>query len=121
MAKKSANPVDVIVGKRIRERRVAIGITQQSLGKALGITFQQVQKYEFGSNRVSAGRLYDIATLLKVPVSYFYEDLQQALEGETPISDESVIGTALERIKRRSRRELAVKLVLALLQTLEAD
>ena len=121
MPKKSANPVDGIVGKRIRARRIEVGITQLGLGKVLGVTFQQVQKYEVGTNRVSAGRLYEIGTVLKVPISYFYEGLKQALEPEPTISDEMVIGAALERIKHRSRRELAVKLALAVVQTLEVD
>ncbi len=121
MAKKSANPVDVIVGKRIRERRIAIGMTQEGLGKVLGVTFQQVQKYEFGTNRVSAGRLYDIGTILKAPVSHFYEGLQQSLEPGAAIADEMVIVAALDRIKHRPRRELAMKLVLAVLQAIEAD
>lgn len=121
MPKKSGNPVDAIVGKRIRARRVEVRMTQETLGKVLGVTFQQVQKYEFGTNRVSAGRLYEIGTVLKVPVSYFYEGLRQALEPDPTITDEMVIGAALERIKHRPRRDLAVKLALAVIQAIEAD
>jgi transcriptional regulator with XRE-family HTH domain len=121
MAKKSCNPIDVIVGKKIRARRVEAKISQAMLGQALGIAFQQIQKYEAGINRVTASRLYEIGTILKVPVSYFYDGLQQALKIESPVSDEMMIGRALDRIKHRSRRELAVKLVLALLLALESD
>ena len=70
---KKANLVDVHVGLRIRAARLAAGLSQERLGTALGITFQQVQKYEKGANRVGAGRLSDIARVLAVPVSYFFE------------------------------------------------
>jgi len=65
--------VDVHVGQRVRRRRWMLGMTQQQLGDAVGIKFQQIQKYETGMNRVSASRLYDIATALDVPVSFFFE------------------------------------------------
>ena len=71
------NPVDVHVGARIRMRRLLLGMNQESLAKALGLTFQQVQKYEGGSNRVSASRLSSVAKILGVPVGYFYSDLPQ--------------------------------------------
>jgi transcriptional regulator with XRE-family HTH domain len=71
---KSPNLVDVEVGKRIRTRRLAKGISQTALGRPLGVTFQQVQKYEKGVNRVGAGRLQQIAEILDVPVSFFYGD-----------------------------------------------
>lgn len=69
------HPVDVHVGKRIRHRRWLMGITQQQLAEAVGIKFQQIQKYETGMNRVSASRLWDIAEALTVPVSFFFEGL----------------------------------------------
>ncbi|MBW7056687.1 helix-turn-helix domain-containing protein [Paracoccus bogoriensis] len=68
--------VDVHVGKRIRHRRWMIGMTQQQLADRVGIKFQQIQKYETGMNRVSASRLWDIARALDVPVSFFFEGLQ---------------------------------------------
>lgn len=71
-----AHPVDVHVGKRIRHRRWLIGMTQQQLAEQVGIKFQQIQKYETGANRVSASRLWDIADALSVPVSFFFEGLQ---------------------------------------------
>ena len=71
------HPVDVHVGKRIRHRRWLVGITQQQLAEAVGIKFQQIQKYETGMNRVSASRLWDIAEALSVPVSFFFEGLNE--------------------------------------------
>ena len=71
-----AHPVDAHVGKRIRHRRWLIGMTQQQLAEQVGIKFQQIQKYETGANRVSASRLWDIADALSVPVSFFFEGLQ---------------------------------------------
>ena len=72
--KKKPNPIDTHVGSRVRLRRTMLGMSQEKLGEALGITFQQVQKYEKGSNRIGASRLQNIADVLKVPVSYFFED-----------------------------------------------
>jgi len=72
--KKTPNPIDVHVGSRIRLRRAMVGMSQEKLGESLGITFQQVQKYEKGTNRVGASRLQNIAAVLNVPVSFFFED-----------------------------------------------
>lgn len=69
------HPVDVHVGKRIRHRRWLVGMTQQQLAESVGIKFQQIQKYETGANRVSASRLWDIADALDVPVSFFFEGI----------------------------------------------
>ncbi|SDI92889.1 helix-turn-helix domain-containing protein [Lutimaribacter saemankumensis] len=73
-----AHPVDVHVGKRIRQRRWLVGMTQQQLAESVGIKFQQIQKYETGANRVSASRLWDIAEALDVDVSFFFEGLNSA-------------------------------------------
>jgi transcriptional regulator with XRE-family HTH domain len=70
------NPIDVHVGGRIRMRRLLLGMNQETLANALGLTFQQVQKYEGGANRVSASRLSAMADILGVPISYFFGDLQ---------------------------------------------
>ncbi|CUJ86981.1 helix-turn-helix transcriptional regulator [Shimia thalassica] len=72
------HPVDVHVGKRIRQRRWLTGMTQQQLAQQVGIKFQQIQKYETGANRVSASRLWDIADALDVPVSFFFEGIEDA-------------------------------------------
>uniref|UniRef100_B0T9H0 Transcriptional regulator, XRE family n=1 Tax=Caulobacter sp. (strain K31) TaxID=366602 RepID=B0T9H0_CAUSK len=69
------NPVDLHVGARVRVRRKVLGMSQEALANALGISFQQIQKYERGTNRVSASKLYDIARTLGAPVSYFFEGL----------------------------------------------
>ena len=71
--KKSPNPVDKHVGSRIRTRRLLVGLSQEKLGEGLGITFQQVQKYERGTNRISASRLQQASRVLGVPIEYFYE------------------------------------------------
>ena len=72
--KKKPNPIDIHVGSRVRLRRNMLGMSQEKLGEALGITFQQIQKYEKGTNRVGASRLQAIATVLQVPVAFFFED-----------------------------------------------
>jgi transcriptional regulator with XRE-family HTH domain len=72
------NPVDIHVGSRVRLRRTLLGMSQEKLGDALGLTFQQVQKYERGANRVGASRLYDLSRVLDVPVSYFFEEFGEA-------------------------------------------
>lgn len=68
-----ANEIDALVGRRVRQRRMLLGMSQSDLANALGITFQQLQKYERGLNRVGAGRLYDLSHALQVPVGYFFE------------------------------------------------
>ena len=73
--KKSPNPIDKHVGSRVRMRRVLIGMSQERLGGALGLTFQQVQKYEKGTNRIGASRLQQIAGVLSVPPAFFFEDM----------------------------------------------
>ena len=89
------DPVDVQVGARIRTRRLLIGMNQETLAKALGLTFQQVQKYEGGANRVSASRLSQIADILGVAISYFFSDLLAADDGASPQE-----AAARERLQR---------------------
>ncbi len=79
---KVAKRVDELVGERIRERRTQMGLTQEHLAAALSISYQQVQKYETGANRVSAGRLYEIAQRLEIPVSYFFDGLDTTTASE---------------------------------------
>ena len=74
---KSPNPVDVHVGSRVRLRRMMIGMSQERLGDQLNLTFQQVQKYEKGANRIGASRLFAIARILDVPVQFFFEDIPE--------------------------------------------
>ena len=70
-----ANPIDVHVGARVRLRRMLLGMSQEKLGEHLGLTFQQIQKYEKGINRIGASRLFDLSQVLGVPVQFFYEEL----------------------------------------------
>jgi transcriptional regulator with XRE-family HTH domain len=72
-----SDPVDVHVGSRVRLRRTLLGLSQERLGEAVGLTFQQIQKYERGANRIGASRMYDLAHVLDVPVSFFYEDMPE--------------------------------------------
>jgi transcriptional regulator with XRE-family HTH domain len=75
------SPIDVHVGSRIRLRRTLLGMSQERLGEALGLTFQQVQKYERGVNRVGASRLFDLSRVLDVPISFFFDDLPEGSGG----------------------------------------
>jgi transcriptional regulator with XRE-family HTH domain len=80
--RRAPNPVDVHVGSRVRLRRVLLGMSQEKLADQLGLTFQQVQKYEKGTNRISASRLQQISRILEVPISYFYDELPGDLPSE---------------------------------------
>ncbi len=77
--------VDVHVGQRVRQRRWMVGMTQQQLGDSVGVKFQQIQKYETGTNRISASRMWDIAATMEVPVSFFFE----GLDGQAPDTGEA--------------------------------
>jgi transcriptional regulator with XRE-family HTH domain len=95
------DPVDVHVGGRIRTRRLMIGMNQETLARALGLTFQQVQKYEGGANRVSASRLSQIAEILGVPISHFFNDIEA--DGASPTAEDR---EARERMQRPETIEL---------------
>jgi len=75
MVKSSPDPVDIHVGARVRLRRTLLGMSQEKLGKALGLTFQQVQKYERGANRIGSSRLFQLSKILDVPVSFFFDEM----------------------------------------------
>lgn len=125
--KKQPNPIDVYVGSRVRMRRMMLGMTQEKLGEQLGITFQQVQKYEKGSNRIGASRLQQISTILDVPVSFFFEDVQHAtMEGAAGFaedkpspyvsprvshSEDAALTKAFERIRDPRVRRRVIDLV----------
>ncbi len=87
-SKRGPHPVDSHVGRRIRQRRMLMGMSQEKLGEAIGLTFQQVQKYERAANRISASKLYDISRALDVPVSFFFEDVD-------PLSAAPAVGSAV--------------------------
>ena len=126
MAKKSANPVDKHFGSRVRMRRMMLAMSQTDVGDALGLTFQQVQKYEKGTNRVGASRLQHISQILQVPVAFFFEGAphqpgQPKALGEAPsppyvfdflaTSDGLALTKAFMRIKESKLRRRIVDLV----------
>lgn len=78
------NPIDVHVGRRMRLRRQLLGLSQETLAAMLGLTFQQVQKYERGMNRIGASRLWDISKVLNVPISFFYDDMDSDTANQSP-------------------------------------
>ncbi len=78
------NPIDVHVGSRVRLRRTLLGMSQEKLGEAIGLTFQQVQKYERGANRIGSSRLFDLSRVLDVPIAYFFEDMQPGVAERSP-------------------------------------
>jgi transcriptional regulator with XRE-family HTH domain len=80
--KKQPNPIDVHVGSRVRMKRMMLGMSQEKLGEQLGITFQQIQKYEKGANRIGASRLQQIARIFNVPVGYFFENAPGSVDRE---------------------------------------
>ena len=90
---KQANPIDRHVGTRLRVRRMMLGMSQTDIGDAIGVTFQQMQKYESGVNRIGAGRLHQIAGLLGVPVTFFFDDTP-AKAGSLPAKDDPMGGLA---------------------------
>lgn len=83
----TSNPVDIYVGTRLKIRRLELGLSQNKIGEMTGITFQQVQKYEKGSNRIGSSRLYEFAKILKVPVSYFFEQYELTFGNNGVLSD----------------------------------
>lgn len=80
MANKKSNPIDAHVGSRVRLRRMLVGLSQEKLGERMGLTFQQIQKYEKGVNRIGASRLFQLSQILEVPVQFFFEGAQPAEE-----------------------------------------
>ena len=125
MAKKAPNPTDKHVGARVRMRRMMLSMSQEKLGDALSLTFQQVQKYEKGANRIGASRLQQIAHILQVPVSFFFEGgpaaegLRGASEGASPAHvfdflatrDGLALAKAFMTIKDKKLRRCIVALV----------
>lgn len=135
--KKQANPIDAQVGNRVRLRRMLIGMSQEKLGEMLGLTFQQVQKYEKGVNRIGAGRLFHMAQILGVPIEYFYEGVVEQLPGGAPGFAEDAarppvmeflssgeglqLSLAFMRIKDAKVRKRVLELVKSLAEDGEAD
>lgn len=125
---RSASPIDLHVGTRIRMRRLLMNMSQEKLGDSLGVTFQQVQKYERGTNRVGASRLWDISRVLDVPVSFFYDGLDNNFEytqaaeyDQMPIiydfinsSDGVAFAKAVAQIKNKAVRRQLLELARSL-------
>jgi transcriptional regulator with XRE-family HTH domain len=123
---KTPNPIDKHVGARVRMRRIMVGMSQEKLGEALGITFQQIQKYEKGTNRIGASRLQAAARILAVPVNYFFEGAsddptltagfadghapQYHVDGETDGEGRQLI-EAFRRIREPDLRRRVIELV----------
>ena len=99
--------IDAHVGRRVRLRRNLLGMSQTKLGEAVGLTFQQIQKYESGFNRVGSGRLYQIAEVLDVPVPFFFDDMTpDVARRPRSVSDAHVAGSEEDRMLRRETLEL---------------
>ena len=125
---RSPNPVDLHVGARVRMRRKFLGMSQEGLAETIALTFQQVQKYERGSNRISASKLWEIAKALKAPVAYFFEGYgeNEAVEGFSESESEQFVhgflmttegielAEAFPRIKNAKHRRRILELVRAL-------
>lgn len=105
------DPVDIHVGNRVRQRRTLLGMSQEKLGHALGLTFQQVQKYERGANRMGASRLHQISRILDVPVEYFFdelpkEDRARPVNGDAAGPNDAGDGTKADPLTKRETLEL---------------
>ena len=103
-----AHPVDIYVGRRLREARLLAGLNQAQLGQAIGVTFQAVQKYETGSNRISASRLFQAAKVLHRPIAFFFDEAQGDAPGETPAlaRDEIELIRHYRHVSEETRRDL---------------
>jgi len=102
------NPIDVHVGSRVRLRRTLLGLSQEKLGEALNLTFQQIQKYERGANRIGSSRLFQLANVLDVPVSFFFDDMPDEIAGSRPpgLGESTVPKFEQEKLSRRETLEL---------------
>ena len=104
-----AKPIDKYVGSRVRQRRIILGMNQSNLGEAIGLTFQQVQKYESGANRIGSGRLFQIAQALKIPVSYFFDNIPRELSN-------MVVGEIVDEVSNEINDKLNKKETLNLVR-----
>ena len=106
------NPIDIHVGKRLRLRRTLLGMSQERLGELLGLTFQQVQKYERGVNRIGSSRLFELGQILDVPIAFFFDDLPEAVGGSLASSfgGYTAPGLAEERVTREVPESVAARM-----------
>ena len=121
MSTKAPNPVDKYVGSRVRMRRIMLGMSQEKLGEALGLTFQQVQKYEKGVNRVGAARLQQIATALDVPVTFFYDGDNKAREVESLLFLDSAFSLRLLRAYSKIKDQTVQRQLVSLMESIAAN
>ena len=107
MTKSSPDPVDIHVGSRVRLRRTLLGMSQEKLGKALGLTFQQVQKYERGANRIGSSRLFQLSRILDVPVSFFFDEMApETTRKADGMAEENRQVFEVDKLSRRETLEL---------------
>ncbi len=104
--KSNPDPIDVHVGGRVRLRRMLIGMSQEKLGTALGLTFQQIQKYERGANRIGSSRLFRISQFLDVPVSFFFDDMSGVVGGGGGLREAGQTRFEADYFGRRESQEL---------------
>lgn len=108
------HPTDVHVGRRVREARATKSMSQEQLGNILGVSFQQVQKYEKGTNRIGSSRLWDIARALDVPVSYFFEGIEEGSENDRPLARRTIeMAKRIDSIADSSVRNQVLNLIKA--------
>lgn len=126
---KQPNPIDKQIGQRVRTQRLVIGMSQEKLGDALGVTFQQIQKYEKGTNRIGSGRLHQIASVLSVPVNFFFQDLGDETPERTDpglaglVNDKAGLELlrAFNRVKTPAIRQAILQLVRSVADPSEVD
>jgi len=101
------DPIDIHVGSRVRMRRTLLGMSQEKLGNALSLTFQQIQKYERGANRIGSSRLYKLSHILDVPVGYFFEEMQkETVQRAKGLSDSNSATFEQDQLAKRETLEL---------------
>jgi transcriptional regulator with XRE-family HTH domain len=121
LQKKSPNEIDKHIGSRVRARRIMLGMSQEKLADALGLTFQQVQKYEKGVNRVGAARLQQIATALDVPVTFFYDGDGKAREVESLLFLDSAFSLRLLRAYSKIKDQTVQRQLVSLMESIAAN
>ena len=119
--KRGSGPIDGIVGNRIRSRRLEMKLSQQQLADALGVSFQQIQKYEKGVNRVGAARLQQIATALDVPVTFFYDGDGKAREVESLLFLDSAFSLRLLRAYSKIKDQTVQRQLVSLMESIAAN
>jgi len=111
----AANPIDIHVGHRVRVRRTLLGLTQGRLGASLGLTFQQVQKYEKGANRMGASRLFDLSRILGVSITWFFEEMAEGVAEASPAAMRSAtVDPEISQVADAESRRETLQLVRAL-------